>query len=330
MEKERSFAVDVLKTIGILGIILAHVDPPQWLFDIRVFDVCMLVFASGLTLKGEAVRTNYFAYLWKRFKRLVLPAWAFIAIYFVFAFILKSIWGQPNYSYIEYVQSFTFTGGMGYVWIIRVYLLMAAASPVIYKIGCFGGAGVKNTLIVIITLLLLNEFAVYADQHISIGAIRELIQGIILYAISYGVVEVLACGLRFQSRKNGALICVFLFILFFAAWSLCHFESPQIAKYPPRALYLLYGMAVSTAVYVICLKWKCRGLPGKCVEWISKNSLWIYFWHTLPVTLFNNTDITLYGNAVLKYIAALGFGVIAAAVQNSIRKKLIVVKEKNK
>ena len=68
--KERDLRVDILKAIGTVLVVFAHINPPQALFNIRVFDVCMLVFASGLTLKrhGSSVK-EYIEYLIKRFMK---------------------------------------------------------------------------------------------------------------------------------------------------------------------------------------------------------------------------------------------------------------------
>ena len=91
----RDKKVDVLKFIGTLLVILAHVNPPRILFDIRTFDVVALVFASGLTLKNIGGYKGYCKYILKRFKRLVVPAWGFILIYYGLTFLIQQ--GQPGY-----------------------------------------------------------------------------------------------------------------------------------------------------------------------------------------------------------------------------------------
>ena len=44
---KRLFYIDLLKTIGLLAVILAHVNPPIWLKQMRSFDVSLLVIVSG-------------------------------------------------------------------------------------------------------------------------------------------------------------------------------------------------------------------------------------------------------------------------------------------
>lgn len=47
--KNRDEGIDVLRTIGVLSIILAHVNPPSNILNVRSFDVVLLVFVSGMS-----------------------------------------------------------------------------------------------------------------------------------------------------------------------------------------------------------------------------------------------------------------------------------------
>jgi len=73
----RNERIDFLRFLGLCMIILAHVDPSDGLFQLRNFDVPLMVLISGvsfgLSYKGEP----YGSYVWKRVKRLLLPVWIF-------------------------------------------------------------------------------------------------------------------------------------------------------------------------------------------------------------------------------------------------------------
>jgi fucose 4-O-acetylase-like acetyltransferase len=56
MEKSRDIEVDVLRSIGILLIILAHIKAPLMPTVIRCFDVPLMVFVSGLCYSGKTLR----------------------------------------------------------------------------------------------------------------------------------------------------------------------------------------------------------------------------------------------------------------------------------
>ena len=52
--KKRRIDIDILKTIGILMVILAHVNPPNIIFQLRNFDVVLLIIVSSyLTIKSS-------------------------------------------------------------------------------------------------------------------------------------------------------------------------------------------------------------------------------------------------------------------------------------
>ena len=46
--KSRSISLDILKTLGILMIIIAHSNAPDLVMQIRSFDVPLLVMISGI------------------------------------------------------------------------------------------------------------------------------------------------------------------------------------------------------------------------------------------------------------------------------------------
>ena len=48
----RDPAVDLLRFIGISMIFLAHIGPPAALFQLRSFDVPLMIFVSGLSTPG--------------------------------------------------------------------------------------------------------------------------------------------------------------------------------------------------------------------------------------------------------------------------------------
>lgn len=124
MLKVRDENIDFLKTIGILAIILAHVSPTPAIFELRNFDVVMMIFASGMafSLNNTEISTmkKYLEYLKSRFVRLVIPTWVFITVYFIL-FLTKKI--------ATYMGAYSLLGGFGYVWIFRVFLMMAIIAP---------------------------------------------------------------------------------------------------------------------------------------------------------------------------------------------------------
>lgn len=144
----RDDSIDILRFIGLSMIILVHCNAPKWLGQIRCFDVPLMFFVSGLACSGKSI-DNYTSYILKRAKRLLVPTWSFLTVFFLFLsgvlyFFHK---GLPSIEYI--VESFMMTGGVGYVWIMRLFLLVAMVTPILIRIN----STIKSNL-VLITLLL--------------------------------------------------------------------------------------------------------------------------------------------------------------------------------
>lgn len=133
-KKTRDGSIDVLRSIGLLCIVLAHVVPPNWLFQIRNFDVPLMVFISGYLYAGRANQIQSFTslldYLGKRFVRLVVPVWIFLSLFYLIQYCFPSVF-PINYTLFPDVMrsSYLLLEGFGYVWIIRVFLMMAILGP---------------------------------------------------------------------------------------------------------------------------------------------------------------------------------------------------------
>lgn len=80
--------MDLLRFIGMLLLILAHVFPSSRIYELRLFDVPLMLFVSGLVFARKNADFSW-NYLWHRCKRLVLPVWIFFAAYFILVFCLK-------------------------------------------------------------------------------------------------------------------------------------------------------------------------------------------------------------------------------------------------
>ena len=167
MIQERDCSLDFLRTVGLLCVILAHANVPQIIMGWRCFDVVLLVFVSGLSfLESKGNEQNYFAYLKKRICRLVFPTWKFLCIFFLFFGSLHSInHNLPIFSLKECVYSFLFISGIGYVWIIMVYLLVAAVLPALKRF--LDKSGVKKFLGILAVLYVVYEVLIRVTLHLE-------------------------------------------------------------------------------------------------------------------------------------------------------------------
>ena len=284
--------------MGLATIIFAHAGPPDILFQLRNYDVPLMVLVSGMSFAlAFKPQESYAQYVWKRVKRLALPTWIFLAGYFAMLALVRP--GSEDLARETIRNSFLLLSGIGFVWIIRVFLLVALVSPVIYKV--FQKRKSDNLYV----LGLLVAFAAYeigmplVEPYIPGRFINE-ISAILFYVVPYALVFGLGLMVPKLSVKKNALLGVFFMAVFGAiAASLIRtqgtFVWTQQFKYPPTTYYFSYAVGVSIFLWIASdwlwsLVEKTKPVEG-LVLFIAQNSMWIYLWHiplvkALPETLF--------------------------------------------
>ena len=112
MQEKRNIGIDILKVLGTLLIMLAHVNPPVIIFQARNFDVVLLVIVSGMLFSNSYKRSKgYFQYTIKRFIRLVIPVWICLTIFFLGNYICSTYFLLGTiYSLNTIVSSFFMIG----------------------------------------------------------------------------------------------------------------------------------------------------------------------------------------------------------------------------
>ena len=280
----RIYYIDFLKFIGLTGIIIAHVGPPSWLMMLRNYDVPLMVILSSMLgvysyKKFDGTKNGLFHYYVNRFKRLVFPTWIFLLLYFLLVFIVL----KKPYSIQYYIASFCLTRyGIGYVWVILVYLYSAMLIPLYSKTGF----SFKNTLLLVIVYVV-YELAYYY----KVGTDNMLIDSTFYYIVPYGgVLTYLGYHYSHIKRKNFvALFSLFLFAgLGIYYWVKIGVPQPvYITKSPPRCYYLSYGIAVSFMLLSICEKRDLKLFHNPVIVYIAKHSMWIYLWHILVLSAYS-------------------------------------------
>lgn len=118
---QRNMTIDVMRVMGLLLIILAHVNPPGILFQFRTFDVPMMIFVSGVSFYlSKASNVSFATYSLSRFQRLVFPVWAFLIMFFFILYVFKPLKFMDLLT-VNNITSTFLLDGFGYVWIIKVF-----------------------------------------------------------------------------------------------------------------------------------------------------------------------------------------------------------------
>ncbi|MBO6055375.1 MAG: acyltransferase [Alphaproteobacteria bacterium] len=306
---QRNYFIDFCKLLGLALIILAHVGITDWLKEIRNFDVPLMVFISGvLSVNSFARSKSVWDYLKKRFFRLLLPTWIFLTIYFVFLLFFSQKFPPLNIVLKSFLLQ---NDSIGYVWIIRIYLMCAIIVPFAKKLCLFNKSWVFIGLVYLIYEVL---------YLLGIGVNCRIIESTLYYVIPYGVV--LIFGMQYQnfSRKTCYVLCIsstliFLSLeLFFYAQNNC-FVFVQNFKYPPRILYLSH--AVMFISFLMLFMNKKFSITNKYVLLASNSTLWIYLWHIMALLLVKKflPESTHY---VLKYFIVILITLVIVFLQNKV------------
>lgn len=294
---KRDARIDTMRTLGTLLVILAHVATPTVLQKIRSFDVVMLVFISGLSF-SQKKDVSYGTYIWQRVKKLVLPTYVVITCLFAGIFVACSIFGRSQlFSGNDILKSYVFADGIGYIWIVKVYMLIAAVSPLVYRLAkqiqddgifCLLIAGVYGVYHVLMKLLGHNAF------------LYQYVFQIFPYVL-------IACiGMRAKTnlafRWKALIVAAVITVTDVVVRGEFNFES---FKYPPQYNYLAYGLFAALVLY--------QALPNyanKGILWFSKNSFTVYLMHIVFLLATNFVgDMKPFGFVKIWYIQ---FAVVVA------------------
>lgn len=290
--RDVSFQMDILKFFGLAGVILAHTSPPEWLFQLRNFDVPLLVIVSGCLFMhshNQAGRpVAYGAYLTKRLKRLLMPAYLFFGVLFLGTFLACLVLGQEfPYTARQVVTTFTLTKGIGYVWIIRIFLLLALVAPFLLRM--LERRGRRLFVVYAVAAYVVYEGLVLWSYGLPDTSVKSALTAYVFYALPYGCVFGLGMLLPSLKRKIVFRVGLLFFIVFGGLFWLVNGPAlsdgmapvwMQAFKYPPRLFYLSYGVAMAALLYGLTYNVaNGGGVWRRFVIFVSRNSLWIYLVH---------------------------------------------------
>jgi len=282
---DRDPRLDILRGIGLLCIILAHVGPPSSIFQLRNFDVPLMVLVSGASFSlSRAQNGKYGQYLFSRFVRLVIPTWIFLAIFFggtrLWSFIVSC---QYPFSMQKIISSFALLNGIGYVWVIRVFFLVALIAPLAKTVLSSN----RRTLLwlSLIIIYIVYEFSFSYFPWSNFRWVDVLFKEYIFYVVPYGLLMVIGMTLHQYGPKKqlaGAIILLFIFVCM-AKWrhiSTGGFVPSQHYKYPPTLYYLSYAVGMSLLLSSMVEMLNIGSLfIGSILAWIGQRTMWIYLWH---------------------------------------------------
>lgn len=327
--KDRNLNLDAMRLLGILIIMIAHSSPPGWLFQLRNFGTPLLIVSSALTysLIFSRKKININKFYKKRLIRLIFPAWLFLGFFFISSYALTKPFGIAYpFSSNEIFSSFLFMDGIGFVWILKIYIILALITP----LALYLNHNIKNNSTYFTGLVLAYvtyEILVHVLSLSISGYLETVLNDIVFIAIAYSIV--FFYGFRLSTLTNKSLLIVisvtffiFSFLVYLKYIQTGGFVRTQAFKYPPTIYYLSYAFLATNIVYLIFKSLVIsNNTVSKYITWLSSNSLWIYLWHIMGVYLWDyiignpKGDFLLFS---LKTLFLLTFGIIITLMQKKI------------
>ena len=177
---------------------------------------------------------------------------------------------------------------IGYVWVMRVFLLMALVIPIVYNL--LSKANFYVSLLSIFGIIAIQILLIECISSLDNKVVRFILDEFLLYTIGYLPLAILGLKIReFSSKEQWIfLILTAIVIISYLSYNEWVF-NPNKFKYPPSSLYLLYGLFASA------LLWTIKNPLSSLIRcdifnYLSKNSMWIYLWHIVPVYLIFPID----------------------------------------
>lgn len=308
MKKERLYYLDFLKVIGLMCLFLAHANAPQYLQQIRNFDVPLMIFISMILARQSYQRCNDVkTYYSKRICRLVFPTWIFLCMFWLCMSIIGKFPGV-----LTIIKSFVFqrdSGLAGYVWVIWIYIICALVTPILTKIRLTS----KNIWLYILIWLI---YEILASQH-------NLIENRGMYytffsVIPYSLFALLVVNYDEFSKKQKLVVIssiVLMFSIFAISLGVINRRWIQTSeyKYPARLYYFCYAFPICVALYETCKKRTSNLFMNPLISFVSRNTLWIYLWHIIYVSMF--TYFIVLNNWILRWLATMICSVVTVYVQ---------------
>ena len=326
MSSSRNINLDFLRILGVLIIMIAHASPPEWIFQLRNFGTPLLIVASALTYSVIYASKKPIAksFYQKRLVRLVFPAWAFISIFFLFYYLIFIINGS-NYPFTlkEIIRTYLFYDGIGFVWIFKVYIILALITPISVRIMKLP---ISNAVYFMVLALfyVLYECALIFITPLLPSYLLGVANNIVFIVFPYSILYLY--GMRLSRLSNAHLIqistlffVVFIGISIFKYIQTGAFVLTQEYKYPPTIYYLSYAMGCLNLMYLFCRNINSYKQPVESsIVWVSSNSLWIYLWHILAFYVWKFSGVEIqneYFSFLAKSAALLSFGIVVTIFQ---------------
>ncbi len=282
MIKIRENKVDNIRAIAMICIVLAHCGAPLIINNFRVFDVITLVFLSSYIIDINILYefNSYKKNVCKRIIRLFKPTIIFIIVMGIIQFFVYKFAGRNELlTFDKILNSFLLCeNSIGYVWIIKVYLVNFIMSPFLIKIIKVIKYTWLYTIVLLILYFIYILFIIFCQNKNEYSYLSwVIINEWGLCCMFYLIVALDAIYFKVDLfwKKYGIIFWLIIFTGSCLFYKSSFYFAPALDKRPAGIQYLAYGMLITHLLFKIV-----KNRENKFFRWISSNSMEIYYVHT--------------------------------------------------
>ena len=285
MKRDRD--IDNLRGFAIILMILTHSLVPYLseknfysIWNWSHFSVPLFIFSSIIIFFAKPPDLNWkniLGYIKKRFKRLLVPYYIFVAIYFFCRYFLFTHKLEPKYI----LSSIYFAWGDS-AWLVLLFLYLSILSPLLFSLKK------KHTLFFYLYGVVCIVSTIYFSRNNfnDYRIIMWLPWSIFLFFCYY-----------FIKLKDNKKSVFFLFItsgILFIFLSVFGFYRNDYSlydnKYPPDIYYLSFGLVLTSFLYLISSKGFFKKMRTENIlAFFSRNSYTLFFIQFLMLDIFKWT-----------------------------------------
>lgn len=272
-----------------------------------------MIFVSGICFSGKNIK-NYRTFIFHRTPRLVVPVWLFLTFYFALIGALELSGKDTGLTVRHVVRSYLLLDGIGYVWVIRVFLLIMLLTPALLRLYHKVRYIIVFCVLAIVLQTVIVRIVIGWGENVFVFFVREFV----LFASGYGVMFL--CGLRAGSQSKhwrSALFWVVALIAYTVCIYIC--QPPETIlpinanKYPPAGIYIVYGIAASLLLNLA--RPLLKRMACQFTDFVGSNTMWIYLYHIPFVGLFAKVGAVSALHWSVRYAIMLSLAVSITYVQ---------------
>jgi peptidoglycan/LPS O-acetylase OafA/YrhL len=274
--KDRDRAIDFLRGTAVILMIIIHVTAyylsdktTKLIWDYTHFAVPLFVFCAAYVYFIKSEQPFTFTAILKRVKRLIVPYYLFIGVFFLASFLIKN----DPFDQAKLTQNLLLMGNRDLNWLVVLFLTFILLFPLIKYLERW-----KPILwLAAIMSFLSTLYLLIYDPHLHFRTYMWVPwSSIVFIAYFFAQVKKKIYFMAFLSLYAFLLFLDSRFYLFASEQTHVFTEN----KYPPDLYYLSYGMWLMGIIYILHTKLRIGGTwLQQIFDFFSKHSYEIFFIH---------------------------------------------------